>query len=74
MDIKNLPLDVKFIYMAMTQSAIYMKKLKYDKESFINFASEIWESMNLNNIDDLESTLKNVMEKDVESYLKNRTS
>ena len=75
-DIENLPAPLQFAYIGMTKSAIYFKEMGRDKDFFIAFAKEIWNSMEMTDLDYLKDVLEEKMEKDikphVDSYIKNK--
>lgn len=75
-DLENLPAPLQFTYIAMTRSAIYFKEMGQDKDFFLSFSEEIWNSMEMTDIEYLKSVIGGKMRKDiephVESYIKNK--
>ena len=71
MDIENLPPKLQFVFMAMMQSAIHFKEMDKDKEFYLEFAKEIWNSMELSDFDYLKETIMGKMRKDIEPHVKN---
>ncbi len=71
-DIENLPGELKFAYIAMTKSALFFKQIGRDKNFFLMFCDEIWKSMELSDMHDLNDVLQKSMQKDVESYIKSK--
>ncbi len=63
---------MKFIFIAMMKAAIELRSYGCDREKFIEFAQGIWESMELNNEEELKETLNSIMKEDVDKYLKTR--
>lgn len=76
MDIDDLPNPIKFAYISMSRSAIHFKKTGKDRDFFVEFAREIWNSMELSDIDDLKNVLEQKMESEIkphiESYIRNK--
>lgn len=76
MNIKNLPPTLQFVYIAMTKSAIHFKEMDRDKDFFLAFCEEIWNSMELTDLEYLKNVLNEKMKKDigpyVESYINNK--
>jgi hypothetical protein len=70
MDIENLPPKIQFVFIAMMQSAIELKEMDKDKEFYLDFAKEIWESMELSDFDYLKEVIMGKMRKDIESHVK----
>lgn len=67
MKLDDLPASVKFMYMSMTQTAIYLKEMGRDRDYFVKFAKEIWDTMELNDMQTLKSALREQMEKDIKN-------
>lgn len=68
-DLENLPPSLQFVYLAMTRSAIYFKEMDRDKDFFLAFCEEIWNSMEMTEIEKLKSILSEKMEKDIKTHL-----
>lgn len=49
--------DSQFLFLTMMQAAIRMEEIGKSKEDFISFAAEIWESLKLNDRDELKSII-----------------
>lgn len=60
--------NVKIIFVAMMQVALRMKLLGLGKNKFISFAEETWNTMELNDADDLKNLLNRMMEEDLEKF------
>ncbi len=58
----------KFLYMAMTKCALTIKSMDKNKEDFMDFAAEIWDSMILSDENYLNEFLNQSMKEDVQSY------
>jgi hypothetical protein len=56
----------------MMQAALRMRDIKRNKEFFLVFAGEVWDSMEAHNQEDLEKTLLYWMEKHLESMRSKR--
>jgi len=69
MDIKNLSPSMQFIFMAMMKSAIIVKEIGKDKSFFVDFAEEIWNSMEMSDFDTLKDTINGKMRDDIEPYV-----
>lgn len=69
-DIENLPTALQFAYIAMTQSAIYFKEMGQEKEFFLAFCDEIWNSMEMTDLNYLKKVLEGKMKKDIEPHIK----
>jgi hypothetical protein len=67
-DLEKLPDTIQFIFLNMTLSAIYMKEMKRDKEFFVNFASDIWDSMEMSDLDSLKKIVKDKL-MNIENYI-----
>ena len=76
MDLENLPPKIQFAYLAMTRLAINFKEMGHKKEFFLSFCDEIWNSMELSDVEYLKSVLDEKMEKDItthlDAYIKNK--
>lgn len=70
MDIDDMPPGVKFVFIAMLQSAITFKEMEKDKKFFVSFAEEIWETMQLSDLEDLKETLQGYMKKEIQPAIK----
>lgn len=59
------------------KSAIIFKEDFNNKQMFISFCEEMWNSVELNDIESLKKTIEGKMEKDikpyVEKYIKNKS-
>lgn len=69
MELDDLPPKLKFIYIAMTKSAIFFKEMERDKKFFLSFAEEIWNSMQLSDLEYLKNVLDEKMEMDIKPYV-----
>jgi|HubBroStandDraft_2_1064218.scaffolds.fasta_scaffold00031_54 hypothetical protein len=70
MNIEDMPRNLQFVFISLLRSAIIIKEEGKDKKFFINFASEIWEKMNLNDIEDLKNILSEYLKADIEKMMK----
>jgi len=68
-DIENLPPKLQFCVLAMFRSAINFKDMKMDKEFFVSFANEIWESMELTGVEYVREVIDGKMRIDIEPYV-----
>ena len=69
-DIENMPDTVRFIFIAMSQAVIYIKKVDRDKEFFIKLAEECWDMCEKNGIEIMQFFLRNAMDKDMKDSMK----
>jgi len=69
-DLESLPTPLQFAYIAMTKSAIYFKEMGKDQNFFLVFCEEIWNSMEMTDLEYLKSVLDGKMKKDIEPYVK----
>ncbi len=69
MEFKSLPPAMQFLYMAMTKSAIIVKEIGKDKEFFIDFAYEIWNSMEMSDFQELKDVIDGKMRDDIQPYV-----
>ena len=60
---------MQFIFMAMMKSAIIVKEIGKDKSFFVDFAEEIWNSMEMSDFDTLKDTINGKMRDDIEPYV-----
>lgn len=60
----------KFLFIASMKVAINFSDIGYDKKKYIEWCSEIWDSMKMNNREDLENALNGAMEKDIDKFIK----
>jgi hypothetical protein len=72
MDLLGNDQDRFLIYVSMMQAALRMRDIKRNKEFFLVFAGEVWDSMEAHNQEDLEKTLLYWMEKHLESMRSKR--
>lgn len=68
-NLEELPSPLQFAYIALTKSAIIFKKMERDKKFFLAFCEEIWNSMEMSDIDYLNETIDSQMEDDIEANL-----
>lgn len=67
-ELEKLPQEVKFIFIAMLQTAVNLKKIDKDKSFFIKFAGECWDTMEINSIEIVNDFLKNTMVRDIQRF------
>ena len=65
MDIENLPPELQFVFIAMLRSAICFKEMERNKKFFLNFAEEIWKTMELTDIEELKEIIHGRIKKDI---------
>ena len=70
LDLENLPPKLQFVFIAMMKSAISFKEMGKDKEFFIEFAKEMWVSIEMTDLDELKEIINGKMRKDLEPYVK----
>lgn len=68
-DLEKLPDPVKFLYISMTQSAIYFMKTGRNKDFYLSFCNEIWKSIELSELKNVEDYLESYMKKQIEARL-----
>lgn len=66
----KLNIEQEYAYIAMTKVALSMKKKGFGKEFFVDFASEIWDSMLLSKDEDIERILHDKMMADLARFMK----
>lgn len=64
-----MPSSLKFITLAMFKSAIILKEMGKSKKDFELFASEIWNSMEINGLEELKKAIDGQMEKDIQPLM-----
>lgn len=69
---KSLPPEATFLYMTLTQAALKAREMGFDKTFFVEFTSEIWESMLLSDPEELRKTLTGFMMKDIVDMMKDQ--
>ena len=69
MELESLPKNLQFIFIAMLESAIKIKEQGHDKKFFTDFASEIWETMNLSDAEYLKKVIMGKMMKDMQDWV-----
>lgn len=69
-DLDTLPLQAQFAYIAMTKTAIFIKEIGKDKDYFLDFCGEIWNSMEMSDLDTLKDVLQEKMKRDLNTHLK----
>lgn len=57
-DVLELDDDAKFLFYTMMQAAITMKEVGSSKEDYLAFANGIWETLELNDLNELKDTLQ----------------
>lgn len=67
-DIINLPFEVRFLFVAMMNAAIKMKELGKTEENYLSFAKEIWNSMNMNDIEHLKKIMISLALKEISDF------
>jgi hypothetical protein len=59
---------ISFMFYDALKSATECRDLGYNKESFIKFCSNVWETMDLNHTKELEEALISGMQEDLEFW------
>ena len=72
MDIESLPQDIKFSFILVMQAAIACKKAKRTKKDFMTFTKGIWETLEMNNMKELEEIIMCYMLYDLENIKKGK--
>ena len=62
--------DAKFLFFTMMQAAIKMHDMGKTKEEWLDFALGIWESLEMNDKDELYETIQSSMLKDLKDFIK----
>lgn len=67
---KGIPLsrEADFCFMAMMQVALLMKESGKDRKFFVDFADGIWESLEMNDRDELKKALTDRMMSDLKKF------
>ena len=68
-DLESLPTPVQFAYIAMTKSAIYFKEMGQNQDFFLAFCEEIWNSMEMTDLEYLKDVLDGKMKKDIQPHV-----
>lgn len=68
MNLDDLSESAQFAFIAMLQTAIRFKEGGKNKKFFVDFASEIWETMELSDIEYLKKVLMDRMMKDIKTF------
>lgn len=70
MDLIDLNGDGKFLFFSMMQAAIKMHDLGKTEQEFLDFAKGIWETLEMNDKEQLFSLIQESMLEDVKSFAK----
>ena len=62
--------DAKFLFFTMMQAAIRMKSLGKKQKDYVDFAKGIWETLELNNSEELQDLLQESMLEDLKKFVK----
>lgn len=65
----QLPGVGKFLFMAMMKSALILKEMGKDRDYFVDFAEEIWMSMEMSDFETLNNLIDGQMGLDIEPYV-----
>jgi len=65
LDYSALPEEIKFCFMCMMQAALRMRMEEMSGEMFMDMAQGIWETVEMNDLDDLTVTLNHIMRKEM---------
>lgn len=66
MNIDEFDPQAKFLFIAMMKSVLIIRKMGKKKKDFMLFAEESWNSMMMNDVDELEKIINDQMKIDVE--------
>jgi hypothetical protein len=72
MDIEELPANVRFAFLTMSQLACNLKLEGHDKDFFVSFAGEIWDSMLLTGAKELQEIILEYMQQDIVKMTKGK--
>jgi len=61
---------LRFLVVSMLQSAVNIKNMGYGKESFLDLAGGIWDSMMINDPQELREAIMSVVKKEVKKIAK----
>jgi hypothetical protein len=65
LDLDKLSAQARFCFLAILQTAIFLKEKGLDEEHFMEFCSAAWETLGMNDINQLKSILEGQMQKEV---------
>lgn len=65
----ELPADAERLYIMMTQAALGFLNRGLDKDKYVMFASEIWDSMEMSNPKELQLKLNKLYMSNIRSML-----
>lgn len=68
LNLEDIGAEGHFVFLAMMKTAITLKKMGKNKNDFVEIAKEIWNSMELSDLTDLENIIHGAMMKDIEEY------
>jgi hypothetical protein len=68
-DLDKMPKELRFILLAMSQSAIYVKDKGKDKEFFLKLAEETWDTVEKNGLEKMAYFTKNAMDQDIKKFM-----
>ncbi len=59
--------EMKYIFITMMHAALKWRDMKMNQEMFLEFANGVWDSMLINDEDEIRETMKNIMQKEINS-------
>ena len=68
LSLEELEPKQKFMLMAALKVSIEMKKMGFSKEKYMEWCSSIWETMELEENEDLNETLQDMMVEDIKRF------
>jgi|GEM_PF-5057752 len=68
-DLDKMPKEVRFIFLAMSQAAIYVKNADKGREFFIKLAEECWDMVEKNGLEKMTYFTKNAMDQDIKKFM-----
>ena len=71
MEYDSLHPDAKFMFNIMMKAALKAKSIGFPKKKFVNFASECWDTMLLNDPDKLSEIIESAMLDDIKKFVEN---
>lgn len=71
MYIDKLSKDQRFLFITMMQTAIKIKELGLNEEDLLELAKGCWETLKLNDLENLKNLLQESMYKDINDFSKN---
>lgn len=67
----ELPNEIKIVFICLMQAAIRMRLEEYSERHFLEFAKGIWETVEINDLEDLMDVMEDLMEHEINDKAKN---